>query len=72
VTKIEDNSFKDCTGLTSVEFLGSIKKIGSDAFENCSSLAKILVPAKKMDYYKKRLPEKLHGLIVEQEPKKKK
>jgi len=25
----------------------------------------INVPAKKADYYKSRLPEKLHGIIVE-------
>jgi hypothetical protein len=29
------------------------------------------VPAKKADYYKKRLPEELHQFIVEMEPVKK-
>jgi hypothetical protein len=32
----------------------------------------INVPAKKADYYKKRLPEELHGFIVELSAEKKK
>jgi len=35
------------------------------AFEHCTALKVINVPAKKADYYKKRLPENLHSLIVE-------
>ena len=35
------------------------------AFDDCTALKTINVPAKKADYYKKRLPESLHGLIVE-------
>ena len=42
-----------------------IKKISEEAFKGCSMLRTINVPAKKADYYKKRLPEKLHSLIVE-------
>ena len=42
------------------------------AFDGCANLACIKVPAKKADYYKKRLPEELHSLIVEMEPVKKK
>jgi hypothetical protein len=34
-------------------------------FDNCTSLKTIYVPAKKSDYYKKRLPEELHDIIVE-------
>lgn len=35
------------------------------AFDNCTALKTINVPAKKANYYKKRLPEELHSLIVE-------
>jgi hypothetical protein len=40
-----------------------IKKIDERNFDD--SVKVINVPAKKADYYKKRLPEKLHGIIVE-------
>lgn len=43
----------------------SVTIIGRSAFEGCAGLKSIQVPAKKTAYYKKRLPEKLHGLIVE-------
>jgi hypothetical protein len=49
-----------------------IKKIGKDAFKGCTALKTINVPAKKADYYKKRLPEELHHLIVELPAEKKK
>jgi hypothetical protein len=39
--------------------------IGQDAFSGCDTLTTIYVPAKKADYYKKRLPKKLHDKIVE-------
>lgn len=48
------------------------KKIGKDAFKGCTALKTINVPAKKADYYKKRLPEELHHLIVELPAEKKK
>lgn len=35
------------------------------AFDGCIALNTIFVPAKKADYYKECLPEKLHGIIVE-------
>ena len=41
------------------------------AFDGATQLQAIYVPAKKTDYYKQRLPEKLHSLIVELEPVKK-
>ena len=42
-----------------------IKTIEEKAFEGCTALKTINVPAKKADYYKERLPEELHHLIVE-------
>ena len=42
-----------------------INNIDWKAFKNCPTLKAINVPAKKGDYYRKRLPEELHGLIVE-------
>jgi hypothetical protein len=54
-----------------VTLAAGINKIEDWAFHNYSKLSRINVPAKKADYYKKRLPENLHHLIVEMEPKKK-
>ena len=62
---IVDNAFKNCTALETVEFPAGIKKIGEKAFNGCTALKTINVPANKADYYKKRLPEELHSLIVE-------
>ena len=72
VATISEYAFQDCTGLTEVILQAGIKKIDEYAFDGCSNLACIKVPAKKADYYKKRLPEGLHSLIVEMEPVKKK
>ena len=43
----------------------------NDALLNCTGITTINIPAKKTDYYKKRLPEELHQFIVEMEPEKK-
>lgn len=72
VATISEYAFQDCTGLTEVILQAGIKKIDEYAFDGCRNLACIKVPAKKADYYKKRLPEGLHSLIVEMEPVKKK
>ena len=64
-------TFWRCTALESVTLGVGIKKlllIDDDelsAFEDCTALKTINVPAKKANYYKKRLPEELHSLIVE-------
>ena len=67
-------TFSSCKALETVTFGAGIKKIerafpydsGSlyDAKENYY-LKTVNVPAKKANYYKSRLPEKLHGIIVE-------
>ena len=62
---IDYTIFGNCTSLETVTFTGGVSKIDEDAFKGCSSLRTINVPAKKADYYKKRLPEELHSLIVE-------
>ena len=43
-----------------------------DAFLNCTDITTINIPAKKTDYYKKRLPKVLHLFITDNEEKKKK
>jgi hypothetical protein len=58
-----DSTFTGCSSLETVTLGAGIKKM-EDVFE-CESLKTINVPAKKADYYKKRLPEELHSLIVE-------
>ena len=46
-------------------------EIANTSFKKCKALTTIYVPAKKTDYYKQRLPEELHSLIVELQPEKK-
>ena len=64
-----------CTSLTTVTLPVGVNDIDHSIFYDCSELSKIYVPAKKADYYKKRLPvdtpEQLHDKIVELEPEKK-
>jgi hypothetical protein len=63
VKKMED-TFAYCSALETVTLGAGIKKI-ENAFRECPALKTINVPAKKADYYKNRLPEELHHLIVE-------
>ena len=65
VTMICGFAFEGCTSLTTVTLPTGVKKIENDVFYECSALSTIYVPAKKADYYKKRLPEELHDKIVE-------
>ena len=69
VKKLE-STFSNCEALETVTLGAGIKTIDS-AFFMCPALKVINVPAKKADYYKKRLPEELHHLIVELPPVKK-
>ena len=64
--------FYNCTSLKTIVLGSGIKKIDADAFNGCTAIERINVPAKKADYYKKRLPESLHSLIVELPAEKKK
>lgn len=43
-----------------------------NAFRSCTGITTINIPAKKTDYYKKRLPKVLHLFITDNEEKKKK
>ena len=64
----------NCVALESVTLGNGIKKMRGDegeAFNGCTSLKTIYVPAKKSDYYKKRLPSNLHSLIIELSAEKK-
>ena len=70
VTSIGKNAFADCSALTTVTLPNGVEKM-PDAFLNCAGITTINIPAKKTDYYKKRLPEELHQFIVEMEPEKK-
>lgn len=68
--KSMEHTFYRCNALESVTLGVGIKKFDS-AFDGCAALKTINVPAKKAEYYKKRLHEKLHGLIVELSAEKK-
>ena len=56
--------FYDCPALETITLGTGIKKIDAANFKGLN-LKVINVPAKKADYYKQRLPEELHKLIVE-------
>lgn len=58
--------FVGCESLETVTFGAGIKKMDEDILENAPALKCINVPAKKSAYYKKRLPESVHDIIVEQ------
>ena len=71
LNKIYDRAFANCTSLETVTFPIGVKSFGVDVFTDCTALKTIYVPAKKADYYKKRLPSELHSLIVELSAEKK-
>lgn len=70
VTSIGELAFEGCSALTTVTLPKGVKKM-PNAFFECTGITTINIPAKKTDYYKKRLPEELHQFIVEMEPVKK-
>ena len=60
---LSDLAFDDCKGIETLYLSAGIKKI-SATFEG-ANLREISVPFGKVKYYKRRLPESLHSLIVE-------
>ncbi len=67
VNEIGESAFAGCENLKCVEFVNYVKYgIGEGAFNRCP-LKNIFVPVKTEDFFKKRLPEELHDLIVENE-----
>lgn len=62
VTKIGSNAFKNCKNLGTLTVKSSkLKTVGKNAFKGIKSNAKIKVPAKKMNQYKKLLKGKGQG-----------
>ena len=45
VTSIEERTFKNCSGLTSVLISSSIERIGLAAFSGCSGLTAVTIPS---------------------------
>jgi hypothetical protein len=61
-----EQCFAGCTALETVTLGVGIKSFDDDSFEGCTAIKTVYVPAKKADYYKKRLPGlRLRDLIVE-------
>ena len=52
VIAIGDNTFYQCSGLTSVTIPGSVKSIGSSAFYGCSSLLDVYYNGTEADWAK--------------------
>ena len=71
VINISHRAYIGCTNLRSVTLPIGVKIIGEDVFKKCDSLETIFVPAKKTEYYKKRLPAELWDKIVELDNSKK-
>jgi hypothetical protein len=66
VTTIYDGAFLRCKGLEEIVIPESVTRIGGNAFFRCDNIKAIYVPKGKVDYYKKRFPLGLRGLIVEE------
>ena len=66
VRRISWRAFYDCTSLATITLPTGVDYIDEQVFEGCCALTAINVPAKKTDYYKQRLPEELHKIIVEE------
>lgn len=45
VTAIDKSAFKDCAGLSLVQFCNSIKYIGEYAFQNCTNIKRLTIPS---------------------------
>ena len=65
VREIGRGAFYGCTSLTTITLPTGVDEIGDGVFEGCDSIATIFVPAGKVDYYKERLDEDFHDIIVE-------
>ena len=44
VTKIQEESFKDCESLKDINIPNGINEIGKDAFKNCYNLTSLIIP----------------------------
>lgn len=44
VSRIEDNAFMACVGLTDISIPNSVKSIGDNAFSGCTSLTEMIIP----------------------------
>ncbi|MEY8518517.1 leucine-rich repeat domain-containing protein [Lachnospiraceae bacterium 29-84] len=66
VTKIGSGTFKNCKKLTTVTITSTkLKSVGKNAFKGIKSNAKIKVPAKKRNAYRKILQKKGQGKKVQ-------
>ena len=72
LNKIYYRAFANCFSLETITLPIGVNSIRDDVFYDCTALKTIYVPAKKTDYYKRRLDDKLHSLIVELPAEKKK
>ena len=52
VTKIEDETFRNCANLETVRLPSTLEKIGAEAFENCGALKTVQCPSETVSYGK--------------------
>ena len=57
ITHIDDSAFLECTGLTNLSLLNSVKNIGNYAFDGCSNLKRIIAPQQLVDKIKAQAPD---------------
>ena len=65
MNKIYYRAFANCFSLETITLPIGVNSIRDDVFYDCTALKTICVPAKKADYYKRRLDDKLYSLIIE-------
>lgn len=65
VTKIGNNTFKDCVKLRDLVLPGSIKEIGSHAFDGCENLETIFCNTKAVKKLLVDLPKHIEIVCLE-------
>ncbi|MBQ7855476.1 MAG: leucine-rich repeat domain-containing protein, partial [Muribaculaceae bacterium] len=63
VTKIGEDAFSDCIGLTSITIPNSVTEIGKGAFYGCSSLKSIIIQNPDVIIDEDAIPEGVEVIV---------